>query len=241
MKEHHFLIEDAITHGVEKAILLYNIRYWLTKNKENNTNNLDGYYWTFNSATAYSNLFPYLSKRSISRWLNQLEEDGYLLSTYKYNKFGADKTKWYTIPSEFKVCNQNDLPICQNDQPKGQNGTPIPDSKQQIVNTDKKEKNKNKKEKSALSDLVFCVMSGNKPKQQKSIYGILKAAKPSDVLLDDIYLLLKHQQNTLKLQSGVKRSELNAAIDEAMHKDSKRFIFCSVRAEYDFNPSYNGV
>ena len=36
-----------------------------------------------------------------------------------------------------------------------------------IIKTNKKEKNKNKKEKSALSDLVFCVMSGNKPKQQK--------------------------------------------------------------------------
>ena len=102
MREHHFRIEDAVEYGVEKAILLYNIEYWLGKNKANGKNLKDGYYWTYNSSTAFFKLFPYLSVRSISRWLKQLEDDGIILSTYKYNKFGADKTKWYTIPSKYR-------------------------------------------------------------------------------------------------------------------------------------------
>jgi len=105
-QDHHFNVGEAIQYGVNKAILLHNIRFWLIRNMANNTHKhkIDGkiYYWTYNSSTAFRKLFPYFKDRSIRQWLLELEKDGILLSG-NFNKFGYDKTKWYTIKDEFRV------------------------------------------------------------------------------------------------------------------------------------------
>lgn len=129
-KEHHFKTDEAEKYGIEKAVILYNIRFWLDKNKANKSNIKEHegrkYYWTFNSSKAFSELFPYMKASSISRWLRELEEDGTLISG-KFNKVNYDRTKWYTI---------DEYSIDQNEQSIAQNERPIPDSKPQIVNTD---------------------------------------------------------------------------------------------------------
>lgn len=127
--EHHFKIEEAEKYGIEKAVILYNIRFWLEKNKANNSNiyEKDGkqYYWTYNSARAFKELFPYMTERSITRYLTELEECGELISG-SFNKHKYDRTKWYT---------HNDYCISQNDESISQNDVTIPDNKQQIINT----------------------------------------------------------------------------------------------------------
>lgn len=97
MKVHSFYIEEAELHGVEKAVILYNLRFWLEKNKANSTNIHDGYYWTYNSAKAFAALFPYYKASKIERLLRQMESDGLILSG-NYNKAGYDRTKWYSMP-----------------------------------------------------------------------------------------------------------------------------------------------
>lgn len=97
MKVHSFYIEEAEKHGVEKAVILYNLRFWLEKNKANSTNIHDGYYWTYNSAKAFAALFPYYKASKIERLLRQMESDGLILSG-NYNKAGYDRTKWYSMP-----------------------------------------------------------------------------------------------------------------------------------------------
>lgn len=116
---HAFSVEDAKTYGIEKAILLYNMRFWLNKNVANDSNIHDGYYWTFNTAKAFAKLFPYMNEKSISRWLLELEKDGVIMSSKDYNKHKYDKTKWYTIPSEYAI-SQNEDSIYQNEQSKSQ-------------------------------------------------------------------------------------------------------------------------
>ena len=136
--EHHFDVDEAVIYGVEKAVMLNNFRFWLTKNRANNHQNIDDYYWTFNSATALSEIWPYLNAKKISRLLKELEVSGALI-TGNYNKAGYDRTKWYSMP-EFSV---KALPIvisqkCEMDNPNMGNGfpkyeQPIPD-----INPDKK-------------------------------------------------------------------------------------------------------
>ncbi len=103
---HHFNVGEAVQYGVNKAILLNNIRFWLIKNKANDTHkkeiNNKTYYWTYNSGIAFGKLFPYFKSQKILRLLLELEKDGVLLSG-NFNKFGYDKTKWYTIKDEFEV------------------------------------------------------------------------------------------------------------------------------------------
>lgn len=96
MKSHSFYVHDAEKHGVEKAVILYNLRFWLEKNQASNKNLHDGYYWTYNSAKAFAVLFPYYTARKIERLLRQMENDGLILSG-NYNKAGYDRTKWYSM------------------------------------------------------------------------------------------------------------------------------------------------
>lgn len=117
---HAFSVKDAKKYGIEKAILLFNFRYWLDKNKANRTNVRDGYYWTFNSARAFSELFPYMKEKSISRWLLELEKDGVIMSSKDYNSKKYDKTKWFTIPAEYAI-SQNEGTIPQNEDGIAQN------------------------------------------------------------------------------------------------------------------------
>ena len=110
-KVHLFNIEEAELYGVHKAILIYNIRYWLEKNQVNDKNWVDGFYWTYNSAEAFAKMFPYMSASSIMRWLGEMEKDG-IIKTANHNKNSFDRTKWYTIVKEFNI--RNDKSISQS-------------------------------------------------------------------------------------------------------------------------------
>jgi len=136
-KPYSFWPSEAVQHGIEKAVILYNLRFWLTVNKAagKEKHYHDGKWWTYNTAKALENLMPFFNRRSISRWLSELEKDGVLLSGM-FNKVAYDRTKWYTIPAEFSddAIGQNDQSIGQDDQSNGQddqwngqNGQPIPD------------------------------------------------------------------------------------------------------------------
>ena len=98
---HHFDVEDAMKYGVEKAVVLSNIRFWLNNNKDKNLSAVkhDGYYWMYNTAKDMSNVLPYFTQSKIQRLLKQLEDDGVLI-VGNYNKVKYDRTKWYTL-SEF--------------------------------------------------------------------------------------------------------------------------------------------
>lgn len=110
MSSHFFDIEDAKVYGVDKAILLSNLRFWLTKNAANESSGHDGFYWTYNSSKAFERLFPYWSSNKIQKDLKALEKLG-VIKSGNFNKSKYDRTKWYTIPLEFSFsqtdeCNQ---------------------------------------------------------------------------------------------------------------------------------------
>ena len=115
-KVHYFSVPEASKYGVNKAIILSNFRHWLDKNKANNKNEFDGYYWTYNTSEALSEIFPYFNSKSISRWLNELEEAGVVKSSKSYNKMKFDRTKWYTILNEYCTISQNEKRESQNEE-----------------------------------------------------------------------------------------------------------------------------
>jgi uncharacterized phage protein (TIGR02220 family) len=129
---HHFEVEEAKKYGIECAIILYNIKFWIEKNKANRVHFHKERYWTYNSAKAFSELFPYLSRTQIARHLRRLEELGVIISD-KFNTAGYDKTKWYSLADTDctkmnKDCTKMDKGVFKNEQP-------IPDIKPNI-NTD---------------------------------------------------------------------------------------------------------
>lgn len=93
---HFFSDEVALEVGVNGAIILNHLHYWVKKNADNEMNYHDGYYWTYNSIAAYKKQFPFWSERTIYRLLRELEVNGYV-KTGNYNQSEYDRTKWYTL------------------------------------------------------------------------------------------------------------------------------------------------
>ena len=91
-----FTKELADKVGLQKAILLEYILYWVMKNARNKRNYHEEKYWTYNTINAYEDEFSYMGGSSIRRYLNSLEEDGWI-ETGNFNKIKMDRTKWYTI------------------------------------------------------------------------------------------------------------------------------------------------
>lgn len=126
MTVHVFNVDDAVKYGIEKAVILQNMRFWLDKNKANGTNLHDGYYWTYNSAEAFYKLFPYFkSAKVIQRLLKSMVSEGLLLAG-NYNKKGYDRTKWYSMPEycaeslDTSHCSKMTNGLDKNDQCNGQ-------------------------------------------------------------------------------------------------------------------------
>ena len=94
--EHSFNISIAEKFGIEEAIFLHNLYFWLHKNAVNGKMFIDGSYWTFNSKKAYTRLFPYMNIEKIKRIISKLKnEDIIKAGNYNENKF--DQTKWYAF------------------------------------------------------------------------------------------------------------------------------------------------
>jgi len=92
---HLFNVEIACKIGIEKAILLQNIEFWIAKNKANNQNIYDGKCYTYNSYKAFAELFPYMKINTIKRCLVELENEGFIETRDDLNESKWDKTKWY--------------------------------------------------------------------------------------------------------------------------------------------------
>ena len=65
----------AMIVSTDAAVVFQNIVHWIEKNYANKNNFYDGDYWTYNSAEAFSKLFPFLTKRQMERILKELRDN----------------------------------------------------------------------------------------------------------------------------------------------------------------------
>lgn len=150
--EHSFNIELAKEYGILEAILLKNIWFWIEKNRANETNFYDGTYWTYNSARAFNELFPYASESSIKRALKNLQEKG-IIKTGNYNKSAYDRTLWYAFTDLGKsIVSNRQMEKFKSSNGNEQNGLTIPN-----INTDNKKTDiKIDVEKEQNAEIVRC-------------------------------------------------------------------------------------
>jgi len=86
--------------GLNEALILQQLNYWIEINKKSGNNYYEGRYWTYNSIRAWQEKdFDYMSIDTVKRTFSKLEKAGYLL-VGNFNKDPRDKTKWYTINEE---------------------------------------------------------------------------------------------------------------------------------------------
>ena len=91
-----FDVDVAMELGINAAIVLENIGFWIKKNEANRTNYYDGYYWTYNTRKAYIELFPYFSEKQIHLVFKKLIEGEYIICG-NYNQSKYDRTLWYAL------------------------------------------------------------------------------------------------------------------------------------------------
>ena len=95
-----FRKELACMIGLNEAIILNQVEYWLRKNEEQGNNFIDGRYWVFNTYEDWKkDNFPFMSTATVKRTFTKLEKSGILISA-NYNKMAIDRTKWYSISYE---------------------------------------------------------------------------------------------------------------------------------------------
>lgn len=97
---HAFNTDLAEKYGIEKALIIDYFAYWVVENMRNEKNFHEGRYWVFNSASALSEKFHYISRRTMNQKLQELEADGILISG-NFNKNKFDRTKWYSFRDEY--------------------------------------------------------------------------------------------------------------------------------------------
>lgn len=130
MKTVCFDADVAEEVGIEAAIILWNIGYWIEHNAANGQNEHDGRFWTYNSQKAFQELFPFMSAGKVRGALKRLEDGGYIL-TGNYNRVAYDRTLWYALTEKGEtLCKKENLHL-----QKSQNGSseicePIPDDNQ---------------------------------------------------------------------------------------------------------------
>ena len=100
-RNYYFNTLVASEIGLEKSILMNNLEFWINTYKKNDINKHDNKYWVYASTKSLAEVYPFFSESSIARWLRELENEGYIVSTTKHNNHTYDRTKCYTIKKKY--------------------------------------------------------------------------------------------------------------------------------------------
>ena len=98
-KPHFFQKELAEKYGVDEAIMLNHIIFWISINSKNLENRYDNRTWMYCTYKRFSEYFSYWSESQVRRIINSLINYNVLISG-NYNRHGYDQTKWYALYDE---------------------------------------------------------------------------------------------------------------------------------------------
>jgi hypothetical protein len=104
MALHSFDPDIAEKVGVNAAVIYQNLVFWIEKNQANDKHFHEGKYWTYNSISAFEQMFSYLTTSQIRTAIKHLLESG-LIVEGNFNKKGYDRTKWYSVISQVHLSN----------------------------------------------------------------------------------------------------------------------------------------
>lgn len=198
--KHSFNVNNACRYGLLEAILINHLEYWIEQNEANNRNFHDGRYWTFNSAKAFSKIFPYVSERKIRLALKHLQDEN-IIMTGNFNKSSYDRTLWYAFTDYATSILQNrQMEVPEMSNQNDESDTPIPDNNP-VVNTGEKTHNnisaKPKRNCAEYPELFERFWKAYPKKVAKGTAAkAFKKAKVDESLLQDILKALEWQRET---------------------------------------------
>jgi hypothetical protein len=144
VQSHILSVPLAVKYGANESLFLSNICWWIEKNRANDRHFHEGRYWTYNSVTGFTELFPYFTANQIQYLIDKLRKKN-ILQVGNFNKIGYDRTNWYSVSDEVmniylgKATEEEGVPAPETGpedepdpaaeiSPPGQDETPCPDS-----------------------------------------------------------------------------------------------------------------
>lgn len=104
---HSFNVDIAKKFGIEEAVIVENIYFWISVNGAEDRNLHNGRYWTYNSQKGFASLFTYMTENVVRRALENLcngkkDENGeYIIEPIlvkdDFNENKMSKKKWYAF------------------------------------------------------------------------------------------------------------------------------------------------
>lgn len=137
-----FNIEIAKQYGVNEAIFIQNLWWWIERNRQSEINyytvelhskhgrnKIISDYWTYNSVRAFEEVFPFWTKRQIRTIIENCKKKE-LIVTSNLNQRKYDRTMWYALTDKVKELYKNSQEhLTEMSQGIDENVTPIPDNK----------------------------------------------------------------------------------------------------------------
>lgn len=159
----HFDGAVAEMYGVDGAVFISRLQFWIEKNAANDRHYHEGRYWTYNSLRAMEKLFPFWSRRQIERIVKNLKDKGVLL-TANYARDSHDRTLFYAL-------DESKLPISPFGGDLSPNG--------EMINEQLKTQIKEEEDKANKPEI------SNKPQQLADRYNAICTSLPKVVRLTD--------------------------------------------------------
>ena len=159
----HFDGAVAEMYGVDGAVFISRLQFWIEKNAANDRHYHEGRYWTYNSLRAMEKLFPFWSRRQIERIVKNLKDKGVLL-TANYARDSYDRTLFYAL-------DESKLPISPFGGDLSPNG--------EMINEQLKTQIKEEEDKANKPEI------SNKPQQLADRYNAICTNLPRVVRLTD--------------------------------------------------------
>lgn len=130
--DYSFNTKLAEQYGVEEAVLLNHLYFWIQHNTANKKHFHDGRYWTYNSAQAFTEIFPFWSRKKIDRLVQSLKESEAVI-VGNFNEDARDRTRWFSLPEKV-LCIVENRPTSwtKTSNECTENVQPLPDSKPDI-------------------------------------------------------------------------------------------------------------
>lgn len=96
---HSFNTEIAEKHGVNAAIFLNHLAFWIQKNAANKKHLKEDRVWSYNTQDAFLDQFPYWSRQNIRTIISYCVKNN-LIIVGNFNENAYDRTGWYTFTNE---------------------------------------------------------------------------------------------------------------------------------------------
>ena len=130
----------AKKYGLNESIFLEYVVTWWRCNRANNRNFHDGRWWTYNSLSAFEEIFWFLTPSQVRNTIRSCRDQGAVL-TGCYNEDKRDRSLWYSPSDELLelygetancICQKEQMQFQENADPSATGSRPLPDSTQLV-------------------------------------------------------------------------------------------------------------